>query len=86
MKVKKDYPAIAFDATYIPQEARKPIQNIKNYGSPRSSNTKFVVNIDSITDIISYTNNRLQVKLDHFSELEIIVSRERVKDFRKWLE
>ena len=49
-------------------------------------NRKFIINIDSIADIISYTNSRLQVKLEHFSELEIIVSRERVKDFRKWLE
>lgn len=49
-------------------------------------NRKFIINIDSIADIISYTNSRLQVKLDHFSELEIIVSRERVKDFREWLE
>jgi hypothetical protein len=42
--------------------------------------------MDGISDIISYTNSRLQVKLKHFSEQEIIVSRERVKDFRKWLE
>jgi len=49
-------------------------------------NRKFIINMDGISDIISYTNSRLQVKLRHFSEQEIIVSRERVKDFRKWLE
>lgn len=49
-------------------------------------NRKFIINMDGISDIISYTNSRLQVKLKHFSEQEIIVSRERVKDFRKWLE
>jgi DNA-binding LytR/AlgR family response regulator len=49
-------------------------------------NRKFIINIDAIADIISYTNSRLQIKLKHFSALEIIVSRERVKDFRKWLE
>jgi len=49
-------------------------------------NRKFIIQMDSISDIISYTNSRLQVKLKHFSEQEIIVSRERVKDFRKWLE
>lgn len=49
-------------------------------------NRKFIINIDAIADIISYTNSRLQVKLKHFSDLEIIVSRERVKDFRNWLE
>ncbi|MET7027864.1 LytR/AlgR family response regulator transcription factor [Sediminicola luteus] len=47
---------------------------------------KFYVNIKHIKDIISYTNSRLQIKLNRFSEQEIIVSRERVKDFKFWLE
>jgi len=47
---------------------------------------KFYVNINHINDIISYTNSRLQIKLNHFKEQEIIVSRERVKDFKLWLE
>lgn len=47
---------------------------------------KFYVNINYIKDIISYTNSRLQIKLYSFSEQEIIVSRERVKDFKLWLE
>lgn len=49
-------------------------------------NRKFIINMEGISDIISYTNSRLQVKLRHFSDQEIIVSRERVKTFRKWLE
>ncbi|MFX0556685.1 LytR/AlgR family response regulator transcription factor [Maribacter sp. CXY002] len=44
------------------------------------------ININHIKDIISYTNSRLQIKLNTFSEQEIIVSRERVKDFKLWLE
>jgi len=47
---------------------------------------KFYVNVNHIKDIISYTNSRLQIKLNHFSEQEIIVSRERVQDFKLWLE
>ncbi|NNF18914.1 MAG: response regulator transcription factor [Flavobacteriaceae bacterium] len=47
---------------------------------------KFYVNIKHIKDIISYTNSRLQIKLNRFNEQEVIVSRERVKDFKLWLE
>ncbi len=47
---------------------------------------KFYVNINSIKDIISYTNSRLQLKLNSFKEQEIIVARERVRDFKLWLE
>lgn len=47
---------------------------------------KFYVQINHIADIIAYTNSRLKVKMNRFNEQEIIVSRERVKDFKLWLE
>jgi len=47
---------------------------------------KFYVNINAIKDIISYTNSRLQIKLNNFNEQDVIVARERVKDFKNWLE
>ncbi|WP_299390266.1 LytTR family DNA-binding domain-containing protein [uncultured Gelidibacter sp.] len=47
---------------------------------------KFYVNIEAIRDMISYTNSRLQIKLNTYDEQEVIVARERVKDFKDWLE
>jgi len=47
---------------------------------------KFYVNIEAIKDIISYTNSRLQLKLKTFKEQEVIIARERVKDFKMWIE
>jgi len=47
---------------------------------------KFYVNINAIKDMISYTNSRLQIKLNRFNEQEVIVARERVKAFKAWLE
>ncbi|WP_299053050.1 LytTR family DNA-binding domain-containing protein [uncultured Polaribacter sp.] len=49
-------------------------------------NRTFIVHISAIKDIISYTNSRLKLILHSFSEQEIIVSRERVKDFKAWIE
>lgn len=46
---------------------------------------KFFVNIECIKDIVSYTNSRLEIKLNRFVDHRIIVSRERVKDFKIWL-
>ena len=46
---------------------------------------KYFVNINSINDIIAYSNSRLKVKLNTFNDDEIIVSRERVKEFKNWL-
>ena len=47
---------------------------------------KFYININAIKDIISYTNSRLQLKLNNYKDQDIIVARERVKDFKVWLE
>ncbi len=47
---------------------------------------KFYVNVNHIKDIISYSNSRLKIILKRFNEGEIIVSRERVRDFKLWLE
>jgi len=47
---------------------------------------KYYVNINAIKDMVSYTNSRLQIKLNHFNAQEVIVARERVKDFKNWLE
>ena len=46
---------------------------------------KFIVNISAINDMISYTNSRLKIKLNTFKDSEIIVARERVKEFKDWL-
>lgn len=48
-------------------------------------NRKFIVNLRHIKDIISYSNQRLEVKLHNFNEQQIVVSRERVKGFKEWL-
>lgn len=47
---------------------------------------KYYININAIKDIISYTNSRLQLKLNNYKDQEVIVARERVKDFKLWLE
>jgi DNA-binding LytR/AlgR family response regulator len=47
---------------------------------------KFFVNINAIKDMIHYTNSRLQIKLNTFKDQEVIVARERVKDFKDWLQ
>lgn len=49
-------------------------------------NRTFIVNINGNKDIVAYSNSRLKLILNSYSETEIIVSRERVKDFKSWIE
>ena len=48
-------------------------------------NRKYYININAIKDIISYTNSRLELKLNGNLNQDVIVARERVKDFKLWL-
>ncbi|MCY2687657.1 carboxypeptidase-like regulatory domain-containing protein [Salinimicrobium sp. TH3] len=41
--------------------------------------------MSAISDILTYSNMRLEVKLNGYTGEQIIVSRERVKDFKEWL-
>ena len=45
---------------------------------------KYIININTIKQIVSYPNSRLKVELNHLNE-SLIVSRERVKDFKNFI-
>ena len=47
---------------------------------------KFFINLEAIKDIISYSNSRLKIILNSYKDHDIIVARERVRDFKLWLE
>jgi DNA-binding LytR/AlgR family response regulator len=47
---------------------------------------KCIVHIKSIQDIISYSNSRLKLKLSVPADDDILVSREKLDDFKSWLE
>lgn len=47
---------------------------------------KFIVNLSYIKDIVAYTNSRLEIIVDLYEDEQVIVSRERVQDFKEWLD
>jgi len=49
-------------------------------------NRKFIVSSLAISDIVSYSNSRLLVRLNSNDSNDLLVSREKVQDFKKWLE
>ncbi|HRE77231.1 MAG TPA: LytTR family DNA-binding domain-containing protein [Flavobacterium sp.] len=46
---------------------------------------KFIIPLKTIKDIVVYSNSRLKVILPTYKADEVIVSRERVSDFKEWL-
>lgn len=48
-------------------------------------NRQFLVSLKAIKEISIYSNSRLKVSLNNYSDEEIIVSREKVQAFKEWI-
>ena len=46
---------------------------------------KFIIPLKAIKEIVVYSNSRLKVILPSYKEDEVIVSREKVSDFKNWI-
>ena len=46
---------------------------------------KFIIPMKAIKEIVVYSNSRLRVILPTFKDEEVIVSREKVADFKNWI-
>lgn len=49
-------------------------------------NRNFLVNINCISEIISYSTNRLKLNLCAQTDTDIIVSRDKVSEFKRWMD
>jgi len=47
---------------------------------------QYIVNISSIYEVLSYSSSRLKIKFKISNNQDVIVSREKVSKFKKWLE
>jgi DNA-binding LytR/AlgR family response regulator len=49
-------------------------------------NRKYIVAVNAIQDMINHTNSRLKLILKNCEDQDVIVARERVQEFRDWLD
>ena len=66
-----------------------PVQELTNMLDPErffQISRKHIVSLRAIEDIISFSNSRLKIFLKNSDNDDIIVSRERVQDFKQWLD
>jgi DNA-binding LytR/AlgR family response regulator len=47
---------------------------------------KYIVSILACTNILAWTNSRLRLNIEGINDNDIIVARERVQDFKEWLD
>ena len=71
------------DKSYDLDYSLEQLQNMVDPGQFFRINRNYLVNINCIDEIISYSTNRLKLKV---SKTELIVSREKVADFKQWMD
>lgn len=49
-------------------------------------NRKYIVSVNSIADMITHSNSRIKLILKSSDDSDVIVARERVNDFKNWLD
>jgi two-component system, LytTR family, response regulator LytT len=49
-------------------------------------NRNYLIHINAIKDIYNYSSSRLGIKINHINHLDLVVSREKVSEFKKWLD
>jgi len=62
------------------------IQKMVDPGQFFRINRNYIVSIGSIADIFSYSASRLKLRLNVPTSEELIVSREKVAEFKEWLD
>src|SRR4030043_315666 len=79
----KTFPGKIFDVDYSLDQ----LENILDPEKFFRINRKFIINLASITDIITWSSNRLKIKLSNEEDnLDLVVSREKVSEFKKLLD
>ncbi|GAB3941488.1 LytTR family DNA-binding domain-containing protein [Spirosoma harenae] len=65
-----------------------PLDELENMLDPSlffRANRQFIVHINTVQQIHPYFNNKLKLTLKPATEEEVLVSRERATDFKKWM-
>ncbi len=71
---------------YIVDYTLEQITDLLNPSEFFRINRKYLIHINSMVDIVSYSNSRLKIKLKNSDDNDVIVSRDKVQDFKKWLD
>jgi len=78
----KDYTGKSYPVEYSIDQ----LENILNPVQFFRINRKFMVSVKAVDEIHTYFNSRLLIKLSPREEEQVIVSRERTSNFKRWLD
>lgn len=76
----------ADDHNYVIDYSLEQVEDLVDPARFFKINRKYMITIEAIDDIITYSNSRLKIELKHSDDNDVIVAREKVKQFKSWLD
>ncbi len=78
---------VAVNKNYPLDHSLEKIESMINAAVFFRINRNYIVHFDAITDMVVYSSNRLKISVDTMPDNEqLIVSRERIAAFRRWID
>jgi DNA-binding LytR/AlgR family response regulator len=71
---------------YIIDYSIEELESMLDPGRYFRINRKYVVSIEACSQIIAWSNSRLKIDIEGIDDQNIVVARERVREFKKWLD
>jgi len=71
---------------YIIDYSLEELESMLDRGRFFKINRKYLVSIDACSKIIAWSNNRLKIDIEGIDDQKIVVARERVREFKSWLD
>ena len=70
---------------YIVDYSLEEVENITNPQQFFRINRKYLIKLEAVVDMVSYSSSRLMIKLLNSEDDNVIVSREKMQAFKMWL-
>lgn len=83
---KATYAIVEGGKTILMDYTLEQLEELLDPGSFFRISRKYIVSVDAIIDIITYSGSRLKLKIMNCTDDDVFVSRERVAQFKEWLD
>ncbi len=71
---------------YIIDYSLEELESMLDHDRFFKINRKYIVSIEACAQIIAWSNNRLKIDIEGMDDDKIVVARERVREFKTWLD
>jgi len=71
---------------YVVDYTIEQIEALVDPGKFFRINRKYIISLEAIEDVVVYSNSRLKLIAKQFQDMDLIVAREKVQEFKKWLD